>query len=88
MFFLMAYKVKSVLSVYALVVFKVLFVFIAKKIKCQAFTCFFENTLLIFKILPVTLFKELVAAFRNQPVTVKLASEPGCDSENCSVNRP
>ncbi len=40
----MAYKVKSVLSVYALVVFKVLFVFIAKKIKCQVFTCFFENT--------------------------------------------
>ncbi len=41
----MAYEVKSVLSVYALmVVFKVLIVFIAKKIKCQVFTCFFENT--------------------------------------------
>jgi hypothetical protein len=44
--------------------------------------------MLIFKILPVTLFKELVAAFRNPPVTVKLASEPGCDSKNCSINRP
>jgi hypothetical protein len=41
----MTYKVKSVLSVYELVVFKILFVFIAKKIKCQVFTCFFENTL-------------------------------------------
>jgi hypothetical protein len=41
--FLMAYKVRSVLSVYALVVFKILFVFLAKKIKYQVFTCFFEN---------------------------------------------
>jgi hypothetical protein len=31
----MAYKVKPVLSVYVLVVFKILFVFIAKKSKCQ-----------------------------------------------------
>ncbi len=44
--------------------------------------------LLIFKVLPVTLFKELVAAFRNPPVSVELASEPGCDSKNCSVKRP
>ncbi len=42
--FLMAYQVKSVLSVYALVVFKNFFVFIAKKIKFQVFTAFFENT--------------------------------------------
>jgi hypothetical protein len=34
------------------------------------------------KILPVTLFKELVALFRNPPVTVKLALEPSCYSEN------
>jgi len=40
----MVYKVKSVLSVYAQVVIKILFVFIDKKIKCQVFTCFFENT--------------------------------------------
>ncbi len=40
-FFLMAYKVKSVLSLDVLVVFKILFAFIAKKIKCQIFTCFF-----------------------------------------------
>jgi hypothetical protein len=39
------------------------------------------------KSVPVTLFKELVAAFRKPPVTVKLAPEPDCDSENCSVNR-
>jgi hypothetical protein len=39
--FLLLYKVNLVLSVYALVVFKILFV---KKIKCQVFTCFFENT--------------------------------------------
>jgi hypothetical protein len=40
----MAYKVKSapVLSVYALVVFKFCFVFIAKKIKRQVFTCFLQ----------------------------------------------
>jgi hypothetical protein len=43
-YFFMAYKIKSVLCVYALVVFKILYVFIAKKIKCQVFTCFFENT--------------------------------------------
>ncbi len=43
--------------------------------------------LLIFIILPVTLFKELVEAFRNPPVPVNLATEPGCDSKNCSVNR-
>jgi hypothetical protein len=30
---------------------------------------------LIFKILPVPLFKELIAAFRNPPVTVTLAPE-------------
>ncbi len=39
--FLMAYKVESVLSVYALEKF---FVLSAKEIKCQVFTCFFENT--------------------------------------------
>jgi hypothetical protein len=33
-------------------------------------------------------FKELVEAFRNPPVPVNLATEPGCDSKNCSVNRP
>jgi hypothetical protein len=32
--------------------------------------------------------KTLVAASRNPPVTVKIAPEPGCDSKNCSVNRP
>jgi hypothetical protein len=48
----------------------------------------FLKHLLILKILPETLFKELVAAFRNSPVIVKLAPEPGCDSKNCSVNRP
>jgi hypothetical protein len=41
-----------------------------------------------FKILPVTLFNVIVAAFRKPPVTVKLAPEPGCDSENGSVDRP
>jgi hypothetical protein len=46
------------------------------------------KTLLISKSLPVTFFKELVVAFRNPPVTVQLAPEPGCDSENCSVNCP
>jgi hypothetical protein len=30
--------------------------------------------------------QELVAAFRNPPVTEKLAPYPGCDFENCSVN--
>jgi hypothetical protein len=43
---------------------------------------------LIKKICPVTLFKELVAAFRKPPASVKLVPEPGCDSENCSVNCP
>ena len=42
----------------------------------------------ILKIFPATIFKELVAAFRNPTVTVTLALEPGCDIENCSVNPP
>jgi hypothetical protein len=37
----MAYKVESVFSVYSL---ENCFVLIAKEIKCQVFTCFFENT--------------------------------------------
>jgi hypothetical protein len=32
--------------------------------------------------------KELVAVFKNPPVTTNLSPEPGCVSENCSVNRP
>jgi hypothetical protein len=48
---------------------------IAKKIKSQVLTSL--KTLTNFKILPVTLFKELVATFRNPPVTVKLAPESG-----------
>jgi hypothetical protein len=39
-----AYEAKLVLFVCELVVFKFVFVFNAKKIKCQVFTCFFENT--------------------------------------------
>jgi hypothetical protein len=34
----------------------------------------------VFEILLVTLFRELVAAFINTPITVKLAPDPGCDS--------
>jgi hypothetical protein len=37
---------------------------------------------MILKVFPVTLFKELVTAFRNPPVTVKPSPEPGCDSVN------
>jgi hypothetical protein len=54
----MACKNKSVLSVYALVVLKFCFLLASSK------------TLTNFFILPVTLFKELVAAFRNPPVKV------------------
>jgi len=39
------------------------------------------KTLLILTFLTVTLFKKLVAAFRNPPVTVKPASQHGCDSK-------
>jgi hypothetical protein len=90
--FLMAYKVTSVLPVYARVVFKILFVFIAKKIKCfyaNVFTCFLWKHLLIFWNPSSNPFQRACcAAFRNLPVTVKLAPESGCDSKNCSVNRP
>jgi hypothetical protein len=34
---------------------------------------------LILKILPVTLFKVIVAALRKPPVNCKLDPEPGCD---------
>jgi hypothetical protein len=53
-----------------------------------SFSLLLKKKLTILKILQVTLFKVIVAAFRKPPVTVKLAPEPGCDSENCSVNRP
>jgi hypothetical protein len=56
-------------------------------ILCPVFTASLKH-LLILKILPETLFKDLVAAFRDPLVAVKLALEPGCDSENCSANRP
>jgi hypothetical protein len=39
------------------------------------------NQLIILKILPATIFKELFAAYRKLPVTVPKAA---CDSENCS----
>ncbi len=61
------------------------FVLIAKILKCQVFLLLLKQ-LLTLKILPVTLFKDLVATFRKPPVTEKLAPEPGCDSKNCSVN--
>jgi hypothetical protein len=43
-----------------------------------------SGTLIVIKILSVTLFKELVAAFRNLPVIIKLAPELSWDSENYS----
>jgi len=39
----------------------------------ESFYLLLLKHLLILKIFPVTLFKELVAVFRNLPVTVKLA---------------
>jgi hypothetical protein len=44
-----------------------------EKIKGKVLACFLK-TLTNLKILPVALFKELVAAFKNLPVTVKLAT--------------
>ncbi len=82
--FLIAYKIKSVLSVYALGVFKFFLSLLLRKSNAK-FLLASLKTLTNFKSLPVTLFKELVAAFRNPPVAVKLAPEPGCDSKNCSV---
>ncbi len=68
----MAYKVKSVISEYALVVFKC-FVFIA--IFASLKTLIGTN----FKNPSRKIFKELVAAFRSLPVIVKFAQGPGCD---------
>ncbi len=75
----MAYYVKSVLSVDALVIFNFLGGLIAKIIKCPN---------LILKILPVTLFKVIVEAFRKSAINCKLDPEPCCDSEICSGSRP
>jgi len=52
-----------------------------------SFSLLLKKKLTILKILQVTLFKVIVAAFRKPPVTVKLAPEPGCDSDN-SLNCP
>jgi hypothetical protein len=35
------------------------------------------------KNLPVTLFRKLVPAFREPPVTLKVVSKAACDTENC-----
>jgi hypothetical protein len=65
----MAYKVKSVLSVYTLVVFKILFVFMIRKSNAK-FLLASLKTLTNFLNPPVT------PQFRNPPVTVKLAPDP------------
>jgi hypothetical protein len=39
-----------------------------EKIKDQVLACFSMNTTVIVKILPITLFKSLVAAYRKPPV--------------------
>jgi hypothetical protein len=59
-----------------------------RKLNAKFLLASLKTLTIILKILPVNLFKELVAAFRNPPVTMKVAPEPGCDSKNCSVNRP
>jgi hypothetical protein len=46
------------------------------------------NHLLIVKILPVTLFRGPVPAFREPPVTLKVVRKAACDSENCSESWP
>jgi hypothetical protein len=61
----------------------VFFVFIAKSNAKFLFASLKTLTNLK-KILSVTLFNELVAAFRNPLVIVKLTPKPGCDAENCS----
>jgi hypothetical protein len=38
------------------------------------------------KILPVTLFRKLVPAFRHPPLTIKDVPKAACDPENCSEN--
>ncbi len=42
------------------------------------------NHLLILKINPVTLFRKLVPAFRQPPVTIKVVPRTKCEYENCS----
>ncbi len=72
--YLRVYKVKSVLSVYALRWFKnFVGVHVAAIITSQNFCYIFQNAyLLILKILSEPSFKEFAAAFRNPPVTVQL----------------
>jgi hypothetical protein len=78
---MMAFEVKSVLPVYALVVFY-FFVLIGKFLLAPL------KTLTNFKNSSSNPLKELVAAFIKPPVTVKLVPEPGWDSKTCSVIRP
>ncbi len=48
----------------------------AKKIKNEVSLASMKLLLLIVKILPVTLVRKLVQAFRNPPVSLKIAGEP------------
>jgi hypothetical protein len=64
-FWMVDIKLNEYFSVYALVVFK-----------WQVFACFFEITFYFLKILPVTLSKELVAAFRNPPLLQNFLQNP------------
>jgi hypothetical protein len=68
--FLKILKIKSVpvFSVYALMVFNFCCL-VKEKLKDMVLACFCEKkTYELWKILSVTLFKMLVAAFRKQPV--------------------
>jgi hypothetical protein len=78
----MALKIKSVLFVCALVVFKVFSFLVVQKIITEVLTCFYENTSeKILKVITEMLFKELVAAFRKSPVTLILVPKPACGPE-------
>ena len=61
-------KIKSVLSVYAPIVFKFFCYLVMEKLKDTILACCMKTLILIVKILPVTLIKLLVAAYRNPPM--------------------
>jgi hypothetical protein len=45
------------------------------------------KNLVLTKILPETLFRKLVSAFRPSPKILKMAPKAACDLENCSESR-
>jgi hypothetical protein len=50
--------------------------FLGRERKSKVSACFFKSLLISKKILPETLFKKLVSAYRKPPVTLRIYMKP------------